>query len=173
MKKIVLTTTMVALCGFGVLADEQSQMKSQSDMPGAQDLADSHAGKFGAGIILGEPTGFSVKYWFNDTVAIDGAAGWSSYDHSDFYLHSDLLLHKFDLLPVPKGKLPVYIGAGGFVRFRDDHYDNQGGVRVPVGVDYLFENLPVDVFAEFAPGVQLTPSTRADFSGGIGVRYWF
>lgn len=175
MKTTVLATTMIALCGVGVLAEETSPVKSQpqASTSGMSSLADDYAGKFGVGILLGEPTGLSAKYWLNDTVAIDGAAGWSYYDNSQFYLHSDLLFHNFDLIPVSKGKMGVYLGGGAFVRFRDEHHDNEAGVRVPVGLDYLFENAPVDIFVEFAPGMDLTPSTRADFSGGIGIRYWF
>jgi hypothetical protein len=175
-RNAIYMTAVVALSGIGVLADEQPQTKSQTSLSNVsytQSLADDYAGKFGLGIMLGEPTGLSGKYWLNDTLAVDGAAGWSFYDNSEFYLHSDLLVHKFDLLPVQKGKLPFYVGAGAFVRFRDEHHDNEAGIRVPVGLDYLFEGAPVDIFVEFAPGIDLTPATRADFSGGIGIRYWF
>lgn len=175
-RSAICITTVVALGCIGAQAEAQSQAQSQTSMSSlsnTQSLADDYAGKFGLGIMLGEPTGLSGKYWLNDKLAIDGAAGWSFYDDSEFYLHSDLLVHKFDLIPVKKGKLPFYVGAGAFVRFRDEHHDNEAGIRVPVGLDYLFENAPVDIFVEFAPGIDLTPSTRADFSGGIGIRYWF
>lgn len=137
------------------------------------DTTEDYAGKFGLGIIIGEPTGLSAKLWLNDRMAVDAAAGWSLHDDSDFYLHSDFLYHKFDLIPVSSGRMPFYFGAGGFVRFRDEDRDNQAGIRVPVGVSYMFEKTPVDIFAEFAPGIDLTPSTRCDFTGGIGMRFWF
>ncbi len=94
-------------------------------------------------------------------------------DHTDFYLHGDLLVHKFDLFNVPKGRMPLYFGGGVFVKFRDDDYDDKVGVRVPVGISYMFEGMPVDIFAELAPGIDLSPSTRIDFTGGVGIRYWF
>ena len=47
-------------------------------------------GRLGAGITIGEPIGASLKYWFNDTLAIDGAIGWSSHDDTDLYVHSDV-----------------------------------------------------------------------------------
>ena len=92
-------------------------------------IADNYAGRLGAGIIVGEPTGASLKYWVNDKVAVDGALGWSLHDNSDFYLQSDILWHNFDLIPVSQGRLPIYFGVGGLVRFRDDNKDNQVGVR--------------------------------------------
>lgn len=175
-KKIVLAAGLIVLCNFSMMAEEQSQTKSQTSISSASDtenLAEDYVNRFGVGIMIGEPTGFSAKYWLNDKMAIDGAAGWSSYDDSVFYLHSDLLFHNFDLIPVSQGKLPVYVGGGAFVRFRDEHHDNEAGGRVPVGLDYMFENAPVDIFAEFAPGFDLTPSVRINLSGGIGIRYWF
>ncbi len=169
----MLTTLAVTLCATSLLADQPSPHGTYRPIDRSHSVADDYVGRFGAGIQLGEPSGLSAKYWLNDKLAIDGAAGWSLYEHSDFYVQSDLLIHNFDLLPVPSGKFPVYIGGGAFIRFRDEHHENQAGVRLPIGVDYLFDNAPVDVFVEFAPGVQLTPSTRADFAGGIGIRYWF
>lgn len=78
----------------------------------------NYAGHMGAGIILGEPIGGSVKYWLNNSMAIDGALGWSSGDHSEVYLHSDFLYHEFHLFPVSSGRLPLYLGGGVLARFR-------------------------------------------------------
>ena len=139
-------------------------------------LSDDYVHRFGAGIILGEPTGISLKYWLTDMLAIDGAAGASyNNDHdndADFYLHGDLLWHDFDLLKVPRGRLPVYFGVGALARFRDDE-DNQVGVRIPVGLSYMFDNLPLDVFVEIGPAIDLAPDVRGEVTGGIGVRFWF
>ncbi len=135
--------------------------------------SDDNTGRFGAGIILGEPTGLSVKYWLNDKLAIDGAAGFSTADHTEFYLHSDVLWHNFDLIPVPQGRMPVYFGIGALGRLRDDHQDNQVGIRFPVGVSYMFENAPVDVFVEVAPAIDVAPAAQGEITGGVGIRYWF
>jgi hypothetical protein len=170
MKKSVCIMTMLALCGLGASAEDQTALTKSTH---TSDLSNDYAGKFGAGIIIGEPTGLSAKYFLNDKLAIDGAAGWSFDDHTEFYLHSDLLYHKFDLINVSKGRVAVYFGGGVLCRFRDDDHDNEVGVRVPVGISYMFENAPVDIFAEIAPGIDLSPSTRGDITGGIGIRYWF
>ena len=79
---------------------------------------------------------------------------------------------QFDLFQVPPGKLPLYVGVGGGVKFRD-HDDDRVSVRVPVGVSYMLDNAPVDVFLEVAPVVDFTPSTRGGFTAGIGARFWF
>lgn len=127
----------------------------------------------GIGAELGEPFGINAKYWINDFIAIDGAAGWSPAGHSDAELHTDLLFHKFDLVPVSEGRLPFYIGGGAFVRFRDTGYGNLAGLRFPIGVSYMFERCPVDVFAEFSPELIVAPFARGGIGGGVGIRYWF
>jgi len=165
MKRILPAVVLSAICGVCVHADDAAALTKNSSL--------SDARKLGAGVIVGEPTGGSLKYWLNDSMAIDGAVGWSSHDNTDLYVHSDVLWHNFDLIPVSKGRLPVYFGAGGLVRFRDNNKDNQAGVRAPVGLSYMFENTPVDIFAEIGPALDVTPHTRGEVTGGIGIRYWF
>jgi len=64
-------------------------------------------------------------YWLTDTMANGGAPGLSTADHTDFYLHNDVLYHKFDLFSVLRSCLPLYFGVGGLVKFRDDNQHNQ------------------------------------------------
>ena len=85
-------------------------------------------------------------------------------------LQADYVWHIFRLIPVPDGKLPFYVGVGGEVILANDPVI---GVRVPLGLDYMFNNAPVDIFVELVPILRLAPSTDFDFAGGIGARYWF
>jgi hypothetical protein len=172
MKRTLYALALATLCGLSVRADESAALSKNTNSTPA-DLSESYAGKLGAGITIGEPIGASLKYWFNDTLAIDGAVGWSSHDDTDLYVHSDVLWHNFDLIPVSRGRLPLYFGVGGLVRFRDDNKDNQVGVRVPVGLSYMFDNAPVDIFVEIAPALDVAPDVRGEVTGGIGIRYWF
>lgn len=171
MKRMLIAATLATLLGCAVHADGQTASVSNAVPVAAPRYADT-AGHFGVGLVLGEPTGVSLKYFFNDVVAIDGAVGWGFYHETDPYLHSDVLWHKNDLFSVSKGQLSLYGGVGGRVKFRD-HADDRFGVRVPVGVSYFFENSPVDVFAEVAPILDFTPVVQGGFSAGMGVRYWF
>lgn len=131
---------------------------------GAQDSG------FGAGIIAGEPTGISLKSWIGGDKAIDFGIAWSFAHEGYLHVHSDLLFHKFDLIPVGKGRLPVYYGPGARIGFGNDF---RLGFRIVGGIDYLFEDAPLDAFLELAPGLDLIESTDLFFSGGIGIRYWF
>jgi hypothetical protein len=168
MNKILIIAASACLLRFSLYADDAA-----SSATNAVPESFSHPGKLGVGLTVGEPTGLTAKYWLNDTLALDGAAGWSFHPHADFYLQSDVLWHDFNLIPVPQGRLPVYFGVGGLVRFRDSQHDNEVGVRAPVGLSYMFDSLPVDVFAEVAPATDIAPSVRFELTGGVGIRYWF
>ena len=129
-------------------------------------------GGFGIGALFGEPTGLSMKYWFSDITAADLGTAWSFEDHGSFQLHGDFLWHKFDLFHVPRGELPLYFGVGGRVKV-PDHGDTRAGVRFPLGIAYEFPDVPLELFAEIAPILDLTPSTEGRLNGGVGLRYYF
>lgn len=125
---------------------------------------------FGLGIILGEPTGISFKNWIGSRTAIAGGVAWSFYNNSSMHLHTDYLIHNFDIFKVEKGKLALYYGIGG--RVKTDK-KSRIGVRIPVGISYIFEKAPFDIFLELAPLLDLAPGTEFGLSGGIGLRYYF
>lgn len=130
-------------------------------------------GPFGLGIILGEPTGINGKlYLGGKTNAIDGAAAWSFSGDNDFHLHGDYLYHNYGWIEVKKGELPVYFGIGARLKIRDNA-KNKFGVRVPVGLDYIFADAPFDVFVEVVPILELAPDTDFTMEGAVGGRFYF
>ncbi len=171
MKKLMFVMALVSAHVLFAYAQEMNTTNAiQTRMPplSLNDMAHT----LSAGLIVGEPTGPTMKYFLTDRVAVDAAAGWSSYRHADAELHADILLHDFELLRVDEGVLPVYAGAGVLVRFRHDD-DDQAGIRVPFGISYMFQNIPVDIFAEVGPAIIFTPNVRGEIVGGIGARYRF
>jgi hypothetical protein len=125
---------------------------------------------FGMGLILGEPTGLSAKLWTSSDNAFDFAAAWSFKGDGNLLLQADYVWHFFELMPVPSGKLPLYIGIGGRVVLADDP---SFGIRIPIGIDYMFADAPIDVFLELVPILDLSPETDFGVGGGLGIRYWF
>lgn len=180
MNKILIVTISATLLGLATRAANTVDTNTNATaavMPANSDNSDGsysgHAGRFGAGITLGEPIGADVKYWFNEILAVDGALGWSFHDDTDVYLHSDVLWHNFHLIPVSQGQMPLYFGVGALARFRPGGDANQAGIRAPLGISYMFDNAPVDIFAEIAPAIDVAPFVRGEVTGGIGIRYWF
>ncbi len=125
---------------------------------------------FGLGVILGEPTGVSFKKWVGRREAFDVAVAWSFEGEGAIHIHADYLFHNFRLFHVEKGNLVFYYGIGTRVKTVQK---TQVGVRIPLGLSYLFEKDPVEIFFELGPIMNLTPKTLFRMTTGIGVRYYF
>ncbi len=126
----------------------------------------------GVGVIVGEPTGLSAKYWMDETSALDAGLGWSFEGRTSLHIHGSYLFHDFDLIPVEKGRLPLYVGVGGRFKARSGQSDRLG-MRVPFGAAYHVEDFPLDVFAEIVPILDVVPSSRFSLNAAIGVRFYF
>lgn len=113
-----------------------------------------------------------MKHWLQDATAVDVAVAWSFEGNDSFTIHADYLNHNFRLIKVDKGRLPFYYGIGGRIKFNDNE-DTRLGVRVPLGLTYLFENITLDLFVEIVPILDLSPATDFKVNAAIGVRYFF
>jgi hypothetical protein len=177
MKNRLFAAIVVSWIGCAVHAQNYTQMGNgqnpyvQTNPP--PPVTADYVHKFGVGLELGAPIGVNAKYWLSDCTALDAAVGWSPYAHSAAEIHADFLVHDFDLLTVPNARMPVYLGGGILGRLRDDNRSNLAGFRFPFGVSYMFNNAPVDVFAEVAPEIIFAPFARGGVDAGIGFRIWF
>lgn len=164
MKKTLTALVLAVTAGTTLQAQDLKTSPERS----ASDYLEN---RFGAGLMVGEPTGLTLKYWLNESWAVDGAIGQSFHHENGLQLHSDILWHKFGLLDVPNGRLAPYLGAG--VRGKFESGEDEFGIRFPVGVAYMFDRRPIDVFFEVAPILNLTRTVRGDFNVVVGARYWF
>lgn len=141
---------------------------------------------FGLGVMAGDPTGISGKVWIANDRAIDFGMAWGLWHGGYLHLHADHLFHQMDLIDVGAGRMPLYFGPGLRMRtwsngrywHRGRYHDHDGtrvglGVRFPVGVAYLVDEFPVDIFLELAPTLNLVPATYLDLDASLGVRYYF
>lgn len=138
----------------------------------AASAAGSNADGFGLGIIVGEPTGLDAKLWLGEGSALQAAVAWSTEKNTSFHFHLDYILHRFDLFDLESGRLPLYYGIGGRFRVRDNS-DDDVGVRIPIGLSYMFANDPFDLFVEVVPILDLVPDTDFDLNAAIGFRWFF
>ncbi|MGH1365096.1 MAG: hypothetical protein ACRBF0_16150 [Calditrichia bacterium] len=123
----------------------------------------------GVGIIAGEPTGFSLKYWTGKGTAFDAGLGWSFGNQRRLHLHGDWLINK------PGGStkktiISFYYGLGARMKVREE---SKIGIRIPTGIDVLLKKSPLDIFMEVVPILDVVPETKISFNLGIGVRYYF
>lgn len=138
-------------------------------------------GKFGLGLELGAPTGFNGKYFLQPDRALNfgiGALGYF-YERDGLHLYLDYLFH-FKLLREESFQMPFYVGVGARLWNFDYPGDraNALGVRVPLGIAFDFNNVPLDVFVQLTFVADLFfnyPDRRfgPHFEGSIGIRYWF
>jgi hypothetical protein len=129
--------------------------------------------RFGLGIMIGEPTGITGKYWMNTTNALAGGVAWSFRGRSgsnNIHLHLDYQAHNFNLFNVEQGTMGFYYGIGGRLRTGGDA---NIGVRIPLGLNYLFADNPLEIYFEIVPILDLMPDTDLEGNGGIGIRYYF
>lgn len=136
--------------------------------PATAQASSDNRGNFGIGIMLGEPTGVSVKAWNSSRSAFDIGAAWSLTGREEaLHLHSDYLLHSWFN---NAEDLAFYYGIGGRVIFADDA---TAGIRLPLGLNFIFQTIPFDLFVEAVPILDLTPDTELAGNGAVGIRYYF
>lgn len=134
---------------------------------GASPLWAQKAGDVGAGVILGNPTGGTAKFWLNETQAVDVGLGFST----DLAIYGDYLWHGWEVLPKPsEGKLPVYLGLGAQFRTVSP---NEFGLRTVAGIAYWLPRNPVEIFLEVVPVFRLSPGNSVGLGAGLGLRYYF
>jgi hypothetical protein len=142
---------------------------------------------FGLGLELGSPSGITGKYFLdNGSNALQFGLGsiYGYRNHYGFHLYFDFLWHPVSLVSASAFELPLFIGVGGRLwnfddrRDRDRYDDVTGfGVRVPVGIAFDFNNVPLDIFFQIVPTLDFYRRYRDDFGlwidASIGIRYYF
>jgi hypothetical protein len=128
--------------------------------------------KFGAGIMTGTSTGITFKHWFKDPLALDFYLSFSS---NKVEIHSDFLMHKKNLIKLSKESLTLSYGAGVKLLNKDNGKD-QVGIRAPLGLNYYFKDfssIPVGIFIELTPVLNIVTETDLDIDAFVGARYYF
>jgi hypothetical protein len=142
---------------------------------------------FGLGIELGAPFGLTGKYFLSANRALDFGIGdiYNYFDRAGLHIYGDYLFHPVSLASTADFELPLYIGIGGrfwdFDNTRGDGTVNNAsafGVRVPIGVTFDFNRLPLDAFIQLVPVLDFfsgydAHSVYLDIDFSVGIRYWF
>jgi hypothetical protein len=134
----------------------------------------------GLGLMGGNPSGLSLKVWTSPHVALDAGLGYSLWYGQALSFHGDVLWHTNSLLQSSAdGYLPLYIGLGARAVLANApvYPDMRIGIRVPFGLEYVFESVPIGLFLEVVPTFDLSgvPPDHSLFGpqGSVGFRYYF
>jgi hypothetical protein len=135
--------------------------------------------RYGVGLMIGSPTGFTFEYIESKKVSWDAAIAYDLGDHKDFHLHIDYLRHiKNYFYLEEQWPFSIYYGLGlkqTFLEDRGPDKDNEFrfGPRLPVGVYFMVPKLPLKIFTELAVTVTLWEKTTALLDFGLGARFYF
>jgi len=152
-------------------------------------MKDFEANKtIGVGLELGYHDGLTLKYFLNESNALDFGLGWSYghyYGGDGLSLYGDYLWHPFVLASADPFELPFYVGVGAhfwdfdYCRGRGDcgYGGSAFGVRVPIGLAFDFNNVPLDIFIQIVPTLDFFRRYDRDiylgFWPSVGIRFWF
>ncbi len=127
----------------------------------------------GVGVIIGQPTGFSVKSWVNQINALEFGLGFSfSKNDSHVHIHADYLWHSFDAIKSTE-KFVLYYGPGLKLKTGSKNDNAVLGIRGVIGLAWMASKVPIDVFLEVAPVLNFVPGTGFNIDAGFGARYYF
>ena len=162
----------------------------------AQTYGESYT--FGIGLEVGEPLGATIKWLIADGHALQGVIGFDLAWRDGFLTALDWVWHPLIIVSPTPFELSFHVGAGLFLGawydrhwgHGDCHWDpalhdyvNCGhqelgfGAHFPVGLDFLFKAVPIELSLEFAPWFWFYPWWGGfdSFSaqGGVIGRYFF
>lgn len=135
----------------------------------AASASSSRSGDFGVGLVVGEPTGLTVQFRLARMHALDLAVGLDPFEDRDFYVHLDYLFLAGNLLGSGSVGLVPYVGFGGVLIGGQPAV----GFRVPFGLALEFNRAPIQIFAEAAIRVILSPGTDTRIAPAVGFRFFF
>lgn len=123
------------------------------------------------GMATPAPNGLSAKFWMSRETAIDLFSEWDT-TNKHFQVHADYLTHDFQQFEMEEATMPLYFGFGLRLRTTESSA-TQIGIRIPIGVSYLWTTAPIDFFAEVGPRANVIPQTSFAVDLMIGLRYRF
>ena len=132
-----------------------------------------YGGNFGLGVEYGDPGNWGItgKIWIDRLNAFQGAV---KIPGGAAILQLDYLWHDFDLIHMKKteGEWPFYIGVGGDLSLVSPA---ALGLRVPIGMSYIFDkkNVPVDIYLQLVPVLWLNNNASLNLYPELGAHYYF
>lgn len=126
----------------------------------------------GAGVMVGEPSGGTVKLWVDRDEAWVFGLGVSPANDPSVQGQVDYILHIYEIgEAIGLTKTPLYTGLGFRVNGPEDD-EVEAGIRIPIGLSHFFDRESVEVFAELAPVLDLVPELKGDLNFCVGIRFY-
>jgi hypothetical protein len=158
------------------------------------ETAQAGHGRFGLGVLLGQPVGISMKLFVAPNHAFQLGLGYDLVLRDAGTVTLDYVWHPIPMASTRTLVLTWHIGLGGSLGVWPAGHDYdcrdgdlvtpgiqpvcrtawvQPGVRAPLGFEVVLRDVPLELYAEFAPGVLVYPMIEFLAQGGFGVRWYF
>ena len=140
-------------------------------------VQNSFAREFQLGVILGSPTGISMKSVIDNKHSVDAALAYSLVEDMGLEFHADYLVDRAYSFSTNTGiPFELFYGIGGRVAsIKKGKYSNDLalGPRAPIGLTYKMNDPKIEFFLELALVLDVIPETNLDLEGGVGLRFRF
>jgi len=139
-------------------------------------------GNVSLGLILGSPTAITPKFNLDRIHAIDAGLAYWFNDYIEIYADYLWLYPKLtSSKKYPLNEFTPYWGLGADLQtinrssFIADNRHPWTGVflRTPLGVEFMPRKVPLGIFLELVPNINLIPGLWISLGGGLGARYYF
>jgi hypothetical protein len=162
MKKFLVLVFAVCFLFTGSLFAKKASLKINA---GATSIYDG----IGIGFFTGGENVLSIKKFIDKDNALQFGLGWAYWGGVD--LSMDYLFNNFTLIEVDPGTFICYWGLGAHAGIWSNSFD--AGIRVPFGISYVFEKVPLDITLQIVPQIGFGSGGIFGYpTGGIGVRYY-
>ncbi|MBC7662060.1 MAG: hypothetical protein H7249_20385 [Chitinophagaceae bacterium] len=127
---------------------------------------------FGLGIVVAGPTGLTGEYVYGHNRDVAASIGWAT---DSLYLTIDHHWNRKDWIKADGVGINVYYGLGvRYLAWQDrDAISHEIGARVPLGIQHIFREIPLQIFIELAPALILVDHTAFIIDLALGARYFF
>ncbi len=128
------------------------------------------------GAVLGDPTGFTLKYLLSPDRYIDAVLAYNTGSATGIYLRGNYIVEYPRFRTLDGLPMNWYYGIGGRIYSRTNAKDENKtylGPECLIGTGIFTPRIPIEIYIEAGLVMNITPSTSADMDAGVGIRYWF
>lgn len=152
--KVLLTFSYIVLIGF---------------------LTDVFSYTISAGLSIGIPTGISLNIKTvhkKEHIGYDSGLAFNTAD-SELYFTFDVIKYDYQKIVSKEltGKIPIFYGIGCVIN--STKKDTELGMEIVGGLEYIFNDIPFNIFFKLSPIVYIIPSVKPGIASVIGIRYIF
>lgn len=138
------------------------------------------AKSWGLGAVLGDPTGLSANYFFNETRTLHSVLAYDIDGDDDLFLAGHYTFRRPNDIRLDQLKLGWFYGAGAQLEYHDHDHNHRGhdhdddldiGPSGTLGAYHEFANIPLELFVKSNLTLYVLDDTDLDLDVMLGLHY--